>query len=156
MKRNQKSNMYSRVTNTEGENAFTIHIGGFLCILYFAYIDISISKARAAIEAFLSESSSVEKPPQARQNTEFQILKEVSPKLASSQTMCLVSSNPFHVSFFFVESARLVPTTFSLVRSSTCAILSPKKPSTCSTSKKDFISSDGVSESLSYHSSTNF
>ena len=55
---------------------------------------ISISKARAAIEAFLSESSSVEKPPQAwqalwrnhivfhcgdtTQRIEFQVLKDCS------------------------------------------------------------------------------
>lgn len=88
---------------------------------------ISISKARAAIEAFLSESSSVEKPPQAwqvlwrnhivfhcgdtTQRIEFQVLKECS-KFAKPNFlyvfiichMCLVFFKPISCFvFFFVE-----------------------------------------------------
>ena len=88
-KRKQKSNKYSTCSHSR-----------------VTYTHISIAKARAAIEAFLSESSSVEKPPQAwqvlwrnhivfqcgdtTQRIEFQVLKECSKFAKPNQCVFII------------------------------------------------------------------
>lgn len=115
---------------------------------------ISISKARAAIEAFLSESSSVEKPPQAwqvlwRNHRHFSLWRyyQILPKELNFRSSKTAPNLPSQTNVFFsLKFARRVPTTFSLVRSSTCGILS----------QKNLQLVQPFHIILSYHSSSNF